>query len=391
MNIPDKKHTIAVVTGSRAEYDLLYSVMKLIEASDSLELQLIATGMHLSPEFGMTVQAIEKDGFRIDDQVEMLLSSDTAAGASKSVGLGIIGFADVFRRLQPDWVVVLGDRYEIWAAALAAFMARIPIAHIGGGDVTEGALDEAIRHGISKMAQLHFVTNERSAYRVRQLGEAPHTIFNVGHPGIDRIKQLSLLSREELERELSFSFRTRNVLVTYHPVTLGNKDAEAELEELMNALEGLGGDTGILFTKPNADPGGRLYAERIDRFIARNSNAAAYTSLGQLRYFSAASIADAVVGNSSSGICEVPSLGKPSIDVGIRQKGRLRGPTVLHCEAQSMAIQAAIHHAYRMDCKGLENPYGTGDSGERIVTELIRQAGQGHSGSKPFYGLQGER
>ncbi|MBJ6359975.1 UDP-N-acetylglucosamine 2-epimerase [Paenibacillus sp. GCM10012307] len=388
--VSNPRHKIAVVTGSRAEYDLLYSVMKQIEAAPQLELQLIVTGMHLAPEFGMTVRAIEADGFPIHDQVEMLLSSDTAAGAAKSVGLGMIGFADAYRRLQPDWVVVLGDRYEIWAAAAAAFMARIPIAHIGGGDVTEGALDEAIRHGITKMSQLHFVTNKRSAQRVRQLGEDPHMILNVGHPGIDRIKQLPLLSREELEHELNFTFRSRNVLVTYHSVTLGSSDAEAELEELMKALAALGEDTGIVFTKPNADPGGRLYAERIDRYTAAHANAAAYTSLGQLRYFSTARIVDAVIGNSSSGICEIPSLGKPSVDIGFRQKGRLRGASVLHCEPESGAIQAAIHQACRMDCTGVENPYGTGNSGLRIVAELIRQVGRGRAGLKLFYDAQGE-
>ncbi|WP_270170984.1 UDP-N-acetylglucosamine 2-epimerase [Paenibacillus sp. SYP-B4298] len=377
-------YRIAVITGSRAEYELLYGLMKRIEELPQLRLQLIVTGMHLSPEFGMTVDRIIEDGFAIEQRVEMLVSSDTGAGAAKSTALGMIGFADAFARLRPHWVVVLGDRYEIWAAASAAYLARIPIAHIGGGDVTEGALDEAIRHGITKMAQLHFVTNEQSARRVRRLGEAADTIIQVGHPGIDRIMELPLLPRQELERELEFTFRLRNVLVTYHPATLGEHDAEVELKALLTALDSLGDEVGILLTKPNADPGGRRYGALVEQFASNRRNCRVYTSLGQLRYFSAARVVDAVVGNSSSGLCEIPSLGTPTVDIGVRQRGRLRGPSVLHCEPNETAIRAAILHAFRMDASRLSNPYGNGTSSVRMVEELCRRAGCGLSGLKRF-------
>lgn len=377
-------YRIAVVTGSRAEYELLYSLMKHIMQSPGLSLQLMVTGMHLSPEFGMTVNRIVEDGFPIEQEVEMLVSSDTGVGTAKSAALGMIGFADAFARLRPHWVVVLGDRYEIWAAASAAFLARIPIAHIGGGDVTEGALDEAIRHSITKMSQLHFVTNEQAARRVRRLGEAAETIIQVGHPGIDRVKTLPLLGKKDLEEELGFSFRSRNVLVTHHPATLGEQDGQKELAELLAALDSLGDEVGIVLTKPNADPGGRQYAARIEQFAADRPNCRVYASLGQLRYFSTARIVDAVVGNSSSGLCEIPSLGTPTVDIGVRQRGRLRGPSVLHCEPHQAAIRAAILHAFRMDASRLPNPYGYGNSSERIVEELTRRAGCGPSGLKRF-------
>ncbi|WP_029420725.1 UDP-N-acetylglucosamine 2-epimerase [Alicyclobacillus macrosporangiidus] len=379
------KASICVVTGSRAEYGLLYGVMREVEADPELDLQVVATGMHLSPEFGLTVQSIQADGFEMTEQIEMLVSSDTPVGMTKSIGLGVIGFADALQRLRPDIVIVLGDRFEIFAAALAAYIARIPIAHIGGGDVTEGALDEAIRHSITKMASLHFVTNEASRRRVCQLGEDPARVFNVGHPGIDRIVRLTLLSRDELERALGFRFLSRNLLVTFHPVTLGNRDSTAEFAELLDALDQLGEKTGILFTKPNADPHGRRLAEMVDEFVRDHPNAKAYSSLGQQYYFSVVKWVDAVVGNSSSGICEVPALGKPTVDIGDRQKGRLRGNSVIHCEARREAILRAIEAAYQFDGSNVENPYGDGTSSQKIVQELRRHLQSGQSQPKHFY------
>ncbi|MDZ4097111.1 MAG: UDP-N-acetylglucosamine 2-epimerase, partial [Methylophilaceae bacterium] len=277
------KRKICVVTGSRAEYGLLYWVMKEIQADTDLQLQVIATGMHLSPEFGLTYQAIEGDGFAIDAKVEMLLSSDTSVGITKSMGLGVIGFADAYERLQPDFVVLLGDRFEIFAAAQAAMIAKIIIAHIGGGDTTEGAFDEAIRHSITKMAHLHFVTNGVSKIRVMQLGENPSYIFNVGSPGIDYIKHTALLDRANLSQVLDFEFRKNNILVTFHPVTLDAKSPEEDCLELLNALSRLGEDFGIIFTKPNADTNGRSITQLIDSFVTQHANSKAYTSLGQLK------------------------------------------------------------------------------------------------------------
>ena len=376
---------VCVVTGSRAEYGLLSGVMHFIQADDQLNLQVIATGMHLSPEFGLTFRAIEEDGFPITEKVEMLLSSDTSVGIVKSIGLGCIGFADALKRLQPDVVMVVGDRFEIYAAVQAAFFARIPIAHIAGGDITEGAFDDAMRHSITKMATLHFVTNEVSRRRVCQLGEDPALVFNVGHPGIDAIHSLILLTRDELERVLGFRFQKRNLLITYHPVTLSDIDPIVEIQELLNALDRVDKDTGILFTKSNADPNGRLFAQMVDGFVRSHANSAAYISLGQLQYFSLVKLVDVVVGNSSSGICEVPSLKKPTLDIGDRQKGRLRGNSVIHCDARTDLILEAISSAYAMDCTHVENPYGDGTSSKNIVREVTQHLRLGLNQRKHFF------
>ena len=318
-----------VVTGCRAEYGLLQGVIEKIAQDNELELQIVATGMHLSPEFGLTRNEIVKDGYEITEQIEMLLSSDSSIGVIKSMGLGMIGFADAYKRLNPDIVVVLGDRFEIFAAATAAFIARIPIAHIGGGDVTEGAFDDSIRHSITKMANLHFVTNEDSRRRVCQLGENKALVHLVGHPGIDRIRTLKLLTKESLEKVLNFKFQKQNFLVTYHPATLSLKDAGTEFNELLSALSEFSEDTGILLTKSNADPQGRVISSMIDKFTKLHENASSYVSLGQLNYFSVVKYVDIVIGNSSSGICEVPSLNKPTVNIGDRQKGRFFGKSVI--------------------------------------------------------------
>lgn len=362
----DATRKICVVTGTRAEYGLLYWLMKVIAADPDLQLQIVATGMHLSPEFGLTYQQIEADGFTIDARVEMLLSSDTPVGIAKSLGLGVIGFADALDRLRPDILVLLGDRYEILAAAQAAMVARIPIAHIAGGDVTEGAFDEAIRHSITKMAHLHFVTNEASARRVRQLGENPAYVFNVGSPGLDYIKRMKVLGRSELEEALGFSFKEKNLLITFHPVTLDAQPAETQFQELLTALDGLGQNVGIIFTKPNSDTDGRAIVRLMDSYVATHPNAKSYTSLGQVRYLSAMSQVDAVVGNSSSGLYEAPSFGKPTVNIGDRQKGRLQAASVINCEQEAGAIAEAILQALVLDCSGVVNPYGDGNSSIRI-------------------------
>ncbi len=363
---------VCVVTGSRAEYGLLYWLLKGLRDDPAFELQLVATGMHLAPEFGLTYRAIEQDGFRIDAKVEMLLSSDTAVGIAKSMGLGVIGFADAFDRLRPDLLVLLGDRFEIFAAAQAALVARIPIAHIGGGDTTEGAYDEALRHGITKMAHLHFVTNEDSARRVRQMGEDPHSVFVVGSTGIDNIVRLPRLDRAALEASLGWRLRDRNLLVTFHPVTLSEHSAADQFRELLAALETFGEDVGILFTLPNADNEGRSLIAMVEEFVANRPWTRAFASLGQQRYLSAMALVDAVVGNSSSGLYEAPSFHKPTVNIGERQKGRLKAASVIDCAPRRDAIVAAIRAAFALDCSKVVNPYGRGDASEKILAALKR-------------------
>jgi UDP-N-acetylglucosamine 2-epimerase (non-hydrolysing)/GDP/UDP-N,N'-diacetylbacillosamine 2-epimerase (hydrolysing) len=368
------KRKVCVVTGSRAEYGLLYWVMKEIQADSAFTLQLVVTGMHLSPEFGLTYKLIEADGFNIDAKVETLLSSDTSVGVSKSVGLGVIGFADAFDRLQPDIVVVLGDRFEILAASQAALFAKVPIAHIAGGDITEGAFDEAIRHSITKMSHLHFATNKISADIVRQLGENENYIFNVGSPGIDFIQRMALLSRDELEKQLEFTFRSKNIVVTFHPITLDSVSSLGQFEALIEALHSvnkqLNGDLGIIFTKPNADNEGRAIIEAINTFVANVGNAKVFDSLGQTKYLSLLSLVDAVVGNSSSGLYEAPTFKVPTVNIGDRQKGRMQAQSVISCANQAADIEQAILKAFSLDCSETINPYGDGNSATKIKDHI---------------------
>lgn len=379
------KRKIAVVTGTRAEYGLLYWLMKEIEQDQELELQILVTGMHLSPEYGLTYQEIEKDGFVIQEKVEMLLSSDTTVGIAKSIGLGIIGFADALARCRPDLVMLLGDRYEIMAAAQAAMIAKIPIAHIAGGDITEGAIDESIRHSITKMAHLHFVTNLQSAQRVRQMGENPAHIFCVGSPGIDYIKKAKLFSRRELENLLGFTFQEQNLLITFHPATLDQESSAEQFTQVLKALEYLSPQVGLLFTKPNSDADSRSISQLIDEFTAKRPYAKAYTSLGQLRYVSTIAQVQAVVGNSSSGLYEVPVFKKPTVNIGDRQKGRLRAESVIDCPAKAEAIYHAIQKALTLDCREVESPYGDGNASSSIVRILKGIKSWGRLPQKAFY------
>jgi GDP/UDP-N,N'-diacetylbacillosamine 2-epimerase (hydrolysing) len=361
---------ICVVTGTRAEYGLLRWVMEGIREAPGLELQIIATGMHLSPEFGLTYQEIEKDGFCIDHKVEMLLSSDTPPGLAKSMGLGLIGFGDVLHELKPDLIVVLGDRFEIFSAVSAALVARIPVAHLHGGESTEGAFDEAIRHSITKMSHLHFVAAEEYRKRVIQLGEHPDNVFLVGGLGIDNIKNMDLLDRSALETAIEFKLGPKNLLITFHPVTLENEVSAHQMTELFAALEQLK-DTHLIFTMPNADTDGRVIVEMINKFVASHSNAQAYASLGQLRYLSCIKYVDGVVGNSSSGLTEVPSFAKGTINVGDRQRGRLKAESVIDCDPEQRSIAAALQRLYSAEfqsmLKTVKNPYGEGGASEKIV------------------------
>jgi len=364
---------ICVVTGTRAEYGLLRWVMEGIRQSPELELQLIATGMHLSPEFGLTVNAIEDDGFHVDRKVEMLLSSDTAVGITKSMGLGMIGFADALAELKPDLMLVLGDRYEILSAAAAAMIARIPIAHLHDGEATEGVIDEPIRHSITKMSHLHFVAAKEYRRRVIQLGEQPERVFNVGGLGIDNILDLKLLTRDLLEAALDFKLASRNLLITFHPVTLEQSTSAKQMDELLAALAELE-DTGLIFTMPNADTEGRVLFRQIEDFCGLHPNARAYTSLGQLRYLSCIQQVDGVVGNSSSGLAEVPSFKKGTINIGDRQRGRLRANSVIDCDPGRKSIAAALSHLFSDEFKrqlpATKNPYGDGGASQSIVKIL---------------------
>lgn len=385
MRALDRK--ICVVTGTRAEYGLLYWLMKEIQADPDLELQLIVTGMHLSPEFGLTYKEIEKE-FRIDKKIEMLLSSDTAVGISKSMGLAQISFAEAYEELQPNLVVLLGDRYEIFAAASAAMIARIPIAHLHGGETSEGAFDEAIRHSITKMSHLHFVATEEYRSRVIQLGEQPERVFNVGGMGIENIHRLPLLSKEDFEQSIDFKLAKKNLIVTFHPVTLETSTAQHQFSELLAALDELE-DTHIIFTKANSDTDGRVINQMIDDYVANNpTKAAGFTSLGQLRYLSALQYMDAMVGNSSSGLAEAPSFKIGTINIGDRQAGRIKADSVIDCAPEKNAIAKAIATLYtpefQQQLQQVNNPYGTGCASKNIVP-VLKQVKLGSLLKKEFY------
>lgn len=352
---------ICVITGSRAEYGLLSGLMKVIHEDTELQLQVIATNMHLSPEFGMTYQEIEKDGFSIDKKVEMLLSSDTPNATAKSVGLGTIGFADAYEDLKPDIIIVLGDRYEILSAVSTALFYKIPVAHLHGGEITEGAYDDCIRHAITKMSHLHFTSTEEYRNRVIQLGEHPKRVFNVGAIGIENIKNIPLMSKDELEKSLGFTISDKCILVTFHPVTLDNLTAEKQSKNLLAALDTLKGYQ-IIFTMPNSDTNGRIIMQEIEKYVENNRNRTiAFKSLGLKRYLSALQYVTAVVGNSSSGIIEVPSFGIPTLNIGDRQKGRIAAESVIHCGATLhdivSGLQEVLSNEQKTVSKVCNNPY----------------------------------
>lgn len=380
---------ICVITGSRAEYGLLRWVMQGIKDDPELELKVIATGMHLSPEFGLTYQAIEQDGFRIDRKVEMLTSSDTAVGIAKSMGLGLIGFADALHEVQPDLIVVLGDRFEIFVAAQTAMALQIPVAHLAGGDNGSGTFDNIIRHCITKIASLHFVTHEEARRRVIQLGEAPERVFCFGATSAENIVRATLLSREELEIELEIKLEKMVFLVTFHPLTMDQSSAEDELLCLMNVLESFQRDNGatVIFTKSNADNGGRAINAILEKFVEQNKNSHLFDSLGQLRYLSMMKQASVVIGNSSSGIYEAPYLQTPTVDIGSRQRGRLAPASVLRCDANEESIRKAINAALSFKFSGVEMLYGEGNSSERIVEKLKEMVDVANLSIKTFYDL----
>ncbi|AYJ77322.1 UDP-N-acetylglucosamine 2-epimerase [Aliarcobacter cryaerophilus] len=382
---------ICVVTGTRAEYGLLYWLIKEIEADKELELQLIATGMHLSPEFGLTYKEIEKE-FSVNKKIEMLLSSDTAIGISKSMGLAQISFSEAYEELKPDVLIVLGDRYEIFSATSAAMIARIPIAHLHGGETTEGAFDESIRHSITKMSHLHFTATQEYKNRVIQLGEDPSRVFNVGGMGIENIKRLKLLSKDEFEKSIEFKLNSKNILVTFHPVTLENSTAKEQFQQLLDAIDELE-DTNIIFTKANSDTDGRVINQMIDEYVTKNfQKSVQFTSLGQLRYLSALQYVDAVVGNSSSGLAEAPSFRIGTINIGDRQKGRIKASSVIDCEPNKDSILKSFEKLYSKEFQNslinVKNPYGDGCASKKIV-EILKNVDLKNILKKSFYDLRG--
>jgi GDP/UDP-N,N'-diacetylbacillosamine 2-epimerase (hydrolysing) len=380
---------ICVVTGSRAEYGLLKWVINGIKESSKLNLQLIVTGMHLSPDFGNTYLEIEEDGFIIDEKIEILLSSDTPVGISKSMGLAVISFAEVLNRLKPDLVVVLGDRFEIFAAVVSTMVSKIPVAHISGGESSEGQIDESIRHSITKMSHLHFVANNIYKDRVIQLGEEPERVFLVGGLGVDTISRTPLMDKNNLEKKINFKFGVKTLLVTFHPVTLESGTSEVQIKELLSALNVLN-DISIIFTMPNSDTDSRILFQLINEYVAENANSKVYTSLGQVNYLSCLKYVDGVLGNSSSGIAEVPSFKKGTVNIGDRQRGRIKASSVIDCEPRKNSILEAINTLYsksfQQKLKKVINPYGEAGASDEII-RIIKSTSLGNILKKKFYNI----
>ena len=384
-----QKRRICIVTGSRAEYGLLKSVIELVDKSIDLELQLVVTGMHLSSEFGFTINEILNDNFHINKKLETLISSDTPVGVSKSIGLGVIGFAETLEELKPNLIVILGDRYEILSIAICALIAKIPIAHISGGEITEGAIDESIRHSITKMSSIHFVAAEEYKRRVIQLGEDKNKVFNVGGLGADIVKQSDLFTKEYLEDFLNFKFKSKNILITFHPETLDLNHTECQIDNLLFSL-GNFDNIGFIFTMPNADNRSKTIDSKIQRFCFENKNSTYIKSLGQKKYYSCLNIVDGVVGNSSSGICEAPSFKIGTVNIGDRQKGRVRCESIIDVNNEQKeitnAIKTIISEEFKSKIKGVINPYQINNTSENIV-RIIKEINLDGITKKKFFDL----
>ena len=380
---------ICVVTGTRAEYGLLYWLLKEIKADSELKLQLIVTGMHLSPEFGLTYKEIEKE-FKIDKKIEILSSSHTSLDICAEMAIVYEKFAPALAELKPDILVLLGDRYEIFGLAGVASIMQIPIAHIHGGETTQGAFDEAFRHSITKMSHIHFAATNEYANRIIQLGEEPSRVFNVGGPGIENIKKLNLLNKDEFEKSIKFKLAKKNILITFHPVTLENSSAREQFNELLNALDELN-DTNFIFTKANSDTDGDVINKMIDEYVSQNpQKAVAFASLGQLRYLSAIKFVDIVLGNSSSGLLEVPSFKKATINIGDRQKGRARASSVIDVRPVKEEILAAIKRVYSKEfeqtLKDTINPYDGSNPSKKMV-KILKETKLDGILKKKFYDI----
>jgi len=366
---------IAVFTGTRAEYGLLYWLLKDIQNDTQLLLQLLVSGSHFSPEFGLTFKQIESDGFDIDEKVEILLSSNSAVGTAKSMGLGVLGFSDALDRLKPDILVILGDRYEALAAAQTAMILRIPILHLHGGEITEGAYDDSIRHAITKMSYLHCASTKEHRTRILQLGENPDRVRNVGAIGLDHLTRGSFISVEDISVSLDFELSKPYFIVTYHPVTVGDEDPTITFKAILCALDYFP-EYKIIFTYPNADDGGRSVIPLLEEYSSdQPKRVCAVKSLGHVRYLSAVKNASVVIGNSSSGIIEVPSFDVPTVNIGSRQGGRMAAKSVLHCNVDQhdirSKIQEAVSRSYKQKDEIIDNPYGQGDASKQVI-EMIK-------------------
>ncbi len=380
---------IAIVTGTRAEYGLLKPLIRELSSHQEMILQLIVTGMHLSSKFGLTYKEIEEDGYTITKKVPDNLSGDTANDITKAVASALVGLEEAYEELKPDFLIVLGDRTEILAAATAAMIKGIPIGHIHGGETTEGAYDEAIRHAVTKMSYLHFTSTDVYRKRVIQLGESPNRVFNVGSIAIDSIRNIKLLDEKSFEESIGVKLKRKNILITFHPVTLENQTGGEQFKEILKSLDVLE-DVLLIFTKPNSDKGGSVIIEMIDKYVTENHNKAiSFTSMGQLRYLSALQYMDVVVGNSSSGIYEVPIFKKPTINIGDRQKGRLMPESVINCAPKSENITEALQLAFSGDfikkTQNLKNIYGDGNTTSYIMKVL--ETAQIKSIKKTFHDL----
>ncbi|ULT28263.1 UDP-N-acetylglucosamine 2-epimerase [Sphingobacterium sp. E70] len=381
---------ICIITATRAEYGLLKPLMHKLKESNQFKLQVVVTGAHLSPEFGLTYRFIEADGFSIDEKVEMLLSSDTPSGIVKSMGVAQMGFADLFNRFVPDAVVLLGDRYEMLSIAAAATIFTIPIIHLHGGEITEGAYDDAIRHAVSKLSAVHFTSTEEYRQRLIQMGENPNKVYNVGAIGLDNIVELPLLNREELEENLGIKFKKYNFQVTFHPETLSDMSSEEQFEILLQAIRQQK-NSYFIFTKANADTNGRIINQMIDKFVLENSNvASAYDSLGSLRFLSVVKICDAIVGNSSSGIIEAPSLRTATINIGDRQRGRTQADSILNCNVEFNDVlrcfKTVKDDGFKKLLMNVQNPYGEGGTSDKIV-QILSQLEWGDLKIKKFHNI----
>jgi GDP/UDP-N,N'-diacetylbacillosamine 2-epimerase (hydrolysing) len=380
---------ICVVTSTRAEYGLLKHLIKEIKTSQDLDLHLVVSGTHLSPFHGNTVEEIIDDGFNIDAKLDLELIDDSSQGISRSASIALNGFVKIFQSIKPDIILLLGDRYEILSAAIASMFAKIPIVHLYGGEITQGAIDEGIRHAITKLSHFHFVANDVYRNRVIQLGESPENVFNVGGLGVDAMTKIVLMSKAELEIELNFLFKKKNLLITFHPETISAQSSSDQLEELLSALSELT-NTKLIFTMPNADPDSRAIYQTLNTFVATHPDAVLFNSLGQLKYFSCMALVDCVVGNSSSGIAETPSFKIPTINIGDRQKGRMKARSIIDCETKKNHITAAIQKAYSSEFQkklnATINPYGNGGAVNQII-DMLRKINLENALKKSFYDI----
>ncbi len=385
------KKTICVVTATRAEYGLLKPLIFKLKEDKDINLKVVVTGMHLSPEFGFTYKEIMNDNIEIDERIEILMSSDTNVGVCKSMAMAIMSFSEYFNRIKPDMLVILGDRYEMFSIASVATVLNIPMAHLHGGEITEGLYDDAFRHSITKMSYIHFTSCEEYRKRVIQLGEKPDRVFNVGAIGLDIIKNIKLLSLNELEESIHFKLDKKFGIVTFHPVTLENGTAEKQCNELLGALDNFN-NMKFIITKANSDTDGRIINKLIDEYASRNKERIlVVSSLGQLRYLSAMKYSSVIIGNSSSGIIETPSFKVPTVNIGSRQKGRIKARSVIDCEVKKdeiiLAINKALDLKFLRSIKDIENPYGDGESSEKIIVNLKKCINGRIDLKKEFYNL----